>query len=155
MKAGKELDALVAEKVLGCEVVRYNVELTRAGCDCPDNRHGEDESSDELKPYSTDLQVAWLVVERMRGDWFSFKAWQPSVATAEGFDVKTSPDHAIVSFVCGAGPCPRHNTDFHNHHGAYDVEGDTLSEAICNAALIALKALPPQERFPAGMAKGE
>lgn len=86
---------------------------------------------------STHIDEAMEVVDRMRADWFSFKAWQPSKMPYNEGD---SPvETAIVSFVCGAGPCPRHKTDFHNHHGAYDVEAETLPMAICKAALIALK----------------
>lgn len=80
--------------------------------------------------YSTEIADAWAVVERMRADWFSFKGWQPS---------KDRHDHAVVSFICGAGPCPRHGNPHQNHHGAYDVEAETFPLAIARAALVALK----------------
>lgn len=130
--AGKKLDALVAEKVLGCKVVRYNSAVTSAGCECPDERHTTPEQSDELKDYSTSLTAAWEVVEVMRRDGFSFKLWQH-----DGPD-----DEAVVTFVCSSGPCPKHGNTVCNHHGAYGVEAGTLPLAICTAALIAMKALP-------------
>lgn len=86
---------------------------------------------------SVDVGHAMEVVDRMRADWFSFKSWQPSKMPYNEGDEPV--ETAIVSFVCGAGPCPRHKTDFYNHHGAYDVEAETLPMAICKAALIALK----------------
>lgn len=89
------------------------------------------------------IDVAFnLVVARMREDGFSFKAWQPCKREPEIGDA----EYALVSFVCGSGPCERHNTDFHNHHGAYDVEGETLPHAICLAALQALRIEVPECR---------
>jgi len=86
---------------------------------------------------STHIAEAMEVVDRMRNDWFSFKCWQPGKDGPEL--IKSNRDYAVVSFICGAGPCTRHGTTHHNHHGAYDVEGETLPMAICKAALIALK----------------
>jgi hypothetical protein len=65
MNAGKKLDALIAEKVMGCKVVRYNDAVTSAGCECADAAHTQDENTDELKDYSTDIAAAWLVVEKL------------------------------------------------------------------------------------------
>jgi len=84
------------------------------------------------------LEHAMQVVARMRDDWFSFKAWQPSKMPYNPGDPPL--EIGVVSFVCSMGPCSRHKTTHHNHHGAYDVEGETLPMAICKAALIALKA---------------
>jgi hypothetical protein len=86
---------------------------------------------------STHIAEAMEVVDRMRGDLFSFNAWQPS-RIAE-IPERTPVEIAVVSFICSKGPCTRHGTTHHNHHGAYDVEGETLPMAICKAALIALK----------------
>lgn len=144
MKAGRDLDVLVAEKVLGCKVVRYS--KTSAGCECPRYTHGSSSSSDELKSYSKDLRDAWDIVDKMRADWFSFKMWQPSNAHYEPGQKVT--DNAVVSFICSAGPCPKHGTKTHNHHGSYDIWGMTLPLAICMAALVAVKAVPaPKEVF--------
>lgn len=86
---------------------------------------------------STHIAEAMEVADRMRNDWFSFKAWQPSKMPYNPGDPPL--EIAVVSFICGMGPCTRHGTTHHNHHGAYDVEGETLPMAICKAALIALK----------------
>lgn len=131
MKAGRELDALVAEKIFGTEIHHYHG-------DWPFGPAGQD-----IPRYSTDLRSAWLVVEKLRGDWFSFKAWQPC---KEPHEAGGKPvEIAVVSFVCGAGPCPRHNTDFDNHHGAYAIEAETFPLAVCKAALIAMKAIPAEK----------
>jgi hypothetical protein len=90
----------------------------------------------EWRP-SERIDQAMEIVSRMRDDWFSFKCWQPSKTPYNEGD--KAIEIAIVSFICGAGPCTRHGTTHQNHHGAYDVEGETLSLAICKAALIALK----------------
>lgn len=125
MNAGHELDALVAEKVMGwtdCLAIKPKV----------GNGH-------PFSP-STEIGAAWEVVEKMRGGWFSFKAWQLAVEGPEQIRAQRGP--AVVSFICGAGPCSRHGNPHHNHHGAYDVEAETFPLAICVAALVALKALP-------------
>lgn len=96
----------------------------------------------KLPEYSTDLAAAFEVAQRMRKDGFSFKVWQPSLLPEV-----PRPDCAVVSFICGTGPCPKHGNELHNHHGAYDVDAETLPLAICRAALVALKAVVP-EREP-------
>lgn len=102
-----------------------------------------EEGYHQPRPVSQHIDVAMnLVVARMRKDWFSFKCWQPSLEAEANLGTKL-PDMATVSFVCGAGPCPRHGTNFYNHHGAYDVQGETLPHAICLAALEALKVEVP------------
>lgn len=140
IEAGRKLDALVAEKVLGCKVVRYS-EMS-AGCDCPHFPHSAD-TSDELKYYSNNLAVAFEVVEKMRQDGFSFKAWQPAIGlpACDPLVQDVRGNTSIVSFVCSSGPCEKHGNPHHNHHGAYDIEEPTLELAICHAALVALKVL--------------
>lgn len=94
-----------------------------------------EEAGWEMPRYSRSNELASAVVIRMRGDGFSFKSWQPAI----GMLPQIAEDHAVVSFVCSAGPCPRHRTDCHNHHGAYDVSAESLPLAIARAALVALK----------------
>lgn len=138
LSSGKKLDALVAEKVLGCKVVRYNLAVTSAGCECPGTVHAADECSDELPSYSTDRTAAWEVVEAMRVHGFSFKLWQPDSIVDGAFSPEMN-GFSVVSFICKTGPCEKHGNLCHNHHGAYDVEADTLPVAICKAALVAMK----------------
>jgi hypothetical protein len=78
MKAGRELDALIAEKVMGCNVYcvdpnyNYKDPAKMWRCDCPgansigDRPHADDGFDGEIKPYSTDIAAAWKVVEKMR-----------------------------------------------------------------------------------------
>lgn len=58
LEVGPALDALVAEKVMGCKPIRTSF---RPMCGCGDQRHGND-----LSKYSTDIAAAWKVVEKLR-----------------------------------------------------------------------------------------
>jgi len=71
LEPGRELDALVAEKVMGCNVVRFQVEgKPRFGCGCSKNNiggfpHGgfrSGEPDEELQRYSTDIEAAFEIV---------------------------------------------------------------------------------------------
>ena len=75
MKPGRELDALIAEKVMGCKPV--SAKYTNTGehsewlCECKKERHayyysGCDGYSYVLHKYSTDIKLAWLVVEKLK-----------------------------------------------------------------------------------------
>lgn len=119
---------MVANKVMGWRPSTHK--MARAALAPPDNIEGF-YTQDDLPAYSNELHAAQDVIERMRADGFSFKAWQPA---------KEAANYAKVSFICGAGPCPKHGNPHHNHHGAYDVDAGTLPLAICKAALIALEA---------------
>lgn len=59
MKAGRELDALVAEKVMGLMMIdgkeKYPCDSSSKGYILTDP-----------EPYSTDIAAAWLVVEKLR-----------------------------------------------------------------------------------------
>lgn len=84
---------------------------------------------------SRDLKHAFMVVEAMRKDDFSFSLRQFALPG-------TGRHHATVSFICNYGPCPKHPwNQANNHHGAYDVEAETIPLAICKAALIAKKVI--------------
>lgn len=113
----REIDFLVAEKILGIP------------CECP-RTTGSRCRVHDCALYSQDLQAAGVVITKMRSDGFSVKIWQPNL---------NGPDYAKVSFICSSGPCLKHGTLAHNHHGSYDVEAETLPLAVCEAALIALK----------------
>jgi len=62
MEAGHELDALVAERVMGH---RYSGGVT-SWCR-EDGKLVQPDGG--LPPYSTDISAAWEVVERLRKDW--------------------------------------------------------------------------------------
>ena len=73
MEAGRELDALVAEKVMGLEVrsitvmdskgTHSDVGTVDAPRRMPDGRMGV--NVDKLPAYSTDIAAAWEVVEKL------------------------------------------------------------------------------------------
>ncbi len=109
----KELDALVAEKIFGHEVV-LNItkrhEFYTIGEACWYDDEGCMELANSVPLYSQDISAAWEVVEKMEGVWdiksFS-KGWYVRLA------VRTSPfSDKIV-----------------------DADAPTLPEAICLAAL--------------------
>lgn len=140
--SSRKIDVLVAG-LLGCKVVyeAWGMPL----CLCPRGLHCQ-KPSNLLKSYTEDIAHAMEVVEKMRGDGFSWKAWQPSTEPSTEPYNAGEPPLAVVSFVCSTGPCLKHGNPHCNHHGAYDVHEGTLPLAICKAALIALGKLPVQEQ---------
>jgi hypothetical protein len=112
MKAGPELDALVAEKMLGCAVGYSN---GRPVCRCAGTwAHGQ--CGHWLKKYSSDMAAAWQVVEHM---------------VAGGFQVKVAT-YTLESSL------PEYRWECIVAHGAEPVAhvtAATAAEAICLAAL--------------------
>lgn len=133
----RNIDVLIAE-LMGCKVLDPESAVPR--CECHHHPHSQ-ELSDLLKHYSEDMLSAMEVVEKMRADSFSFKVFQPTKGPEDPL-----LGHAVVSFVCGWGPCEKHGNPHYNHHGAYNIAAETLPMAICKAALIALGKLPSEER---------
>lgn len=86
MPAGREMDALVAEKVMGakwdekrCRVCGWPLDPEGGLCrpdDCSERpqRKG-DGRADAHAFYSTDITAAWLVVERMREMGYALDSW--------------------------------------------------------------------------------
>lgn len=73
----REIDALVAEKVMGCKLYReldYGVDGNyRFRCDCDgphgsDTPHSDDFIRHSIKSYSTDISAAWEVVEKFKSE---------------------------------------------------------------------------------------
>jgi hypothetical protein len=87
----------------------------------------------DIPRYSTEISDAFLVVTAMREQGFTFRVLQLAVDPALSIT-----DRAIVDFVCSFGPCEKHGNKSDNHHGAYNIEGKTIEQAICLAALKAL-----------------
>jgi hypothetical protein len=67
----RELDALVAEKVMGCRISDHPKEGRVCGCPQPGPSHSEVNPC-EFRRYSTNLAAAWMVVEKMRRDGWGF-----------------------------------------------------------------------------------
>jgi hypothetical protein len=68
MQAGRELDALVAEKVMGCTTLFYGTDGVTPFCNCGRKTafdNGEHEDGIGLKPYSTDIAAAFEVVAKL------------------------------------------------------------------------------------------
>lgn len=77
MKPGREFDALVAEKVMGCKGLGFKSltqidpnTLDYQSCDCPGHPHAIEWNDMggrryALKHYSTDISAAWEVVEKL------------------------------------------------------------------------------------------
>ncbi len=100
MKPGRELDALVAKKVLGCQVAGQGAYIF---CGCPSFPHGE-RSPDgmEIKHYSTDISSTWEVVEALKDQDFklSYFPENKGLWMAQFYDVRNtffgeSAAHAI------------------------------------------------------------
>jgi len=83
LRPGRELDALVAERVMGCTLWRRDEALQTAKdqkeyeaarrkdefrCECPGLPHHEsnDDGESWLKAYSTDIAAAWEVVDAVK-----------------------------------------------------------------------------------------
>ncbi len=117
MKPGRELDALVAEKVMGwawpegrCPVCGWRFAESREhGCvpdDCSQRPRPNPIASEAWPHYSTDIAAAWQVVEKLRelhpDGWVNLMngvgdGWHVSVSTGDqeyGANAKT-PAHAI------------------------------------------------------------
>lgn len=62
MEAGRELDALVAQHVMGCKVL--GSELTGFFCGCSPETHRDKDGF--LPRFSTDIAAAWEIVEKVK-----------------------------------------------------------------------------------------
>lgn len=129
MKAGRELDALVAEKVMGltwnedrCRICGWPLAASRdEGCapgDCS-MRPSPARRADEPAPYSTDIAAAWEVVERMCAD-----GWEYEINS-----------HYSVTARFGKGHYEHWDSVWHGP--SVEEFADTAPHAICLAALAA------------------
>jgi hypothetical protein len=142
----QELDKLVAEKVMGWDV-HYILPFGQRPHHEGVEHFFDHENNTNFLPGqwtpSESEEAAFEVVHKMRNDGFSFKLFQAQTCFGNNNDpaIKTIPD-AVVSFICSSGPCKKHGNKLENHHGAYDIEAQSVPLAICTAALVALKLLP-------------
>lgn len=122
LKAGRELDALIAEKVMGWQEVRVGV-----GDDGIEGLMGVPDSPDPWRSaywvpaYSIDIAHAWQVVEKLRADCV-FANIGPDPSEGGGYNCQ---------FHWGEG-----EDDF--DIGVVDAEAPTAPHAICLAALKAV-----------------
>jgi hypothetical protein len=127
MVAGRELDALVAERVLGWKLIDRIEMGWGEGPDVWDCTNGKDADEcysptrQHFAP-STDISAAWAVVERMRENGMWMKLTGPFYTDAPLWNAGFTP-HGMTGF--------NGRPDFCGH-------GDTAPLAICRAALAAL-----------------
>lgn len=131
MKAGRELDALVAEKVMGLPVVWSSEPYVILGGTRREGRfpylkgraHGCDYDWAEVPHYSTDIGAALTVAEHMHA-----QGWHYEVGSHISLD-----DVRWAEFARG-------NYDAYDAswEESYDVGAATIPHAICLAALRAV-----------------
>ena len=117
MDAGRELDALVAEKVMGCDPVKGMYY-------CTDPNH-PNKCGEGIAHYSTDISAAWEVVEKLQNDGIAFGMWWDAHELDKRFRVESYPG-------CGENTWAYRG---HNKHKPFEIECDTAPHAICLAAL--------------------
>ena len=111
LPAGRALDALVAERVMGCTPEAHHMEKYSPTCGCKHriHRNTREDLGDLLADYSTDIGAAWEVGEKLGHKTFSltgpedkepvtwcaeFGSFQDAVFQAEDAEADTAP-HAI------------------------------------------------------------
>ena len=126
MLSDRELDALVAEKVMGCKpMLGAGGAYHRCGCSDVESPEGHDAvvrqgaigifgAAIRLPYYSTDIAAAWLVVEKMR--------------------------ERGITFRCGSYVKDECFAEFGGQHLSAPAKGGDFPKAICLAALKALGA---------------
>ena len=126
MKPGRELDALIAVQIMGweqfeCEFTAIPMWLSPDG-----DEYAESETFFSLIAYSTDIAVAWGVVEKIRSAQVG-----PELPVKAAFQVMASPYDSVYF----AGWLVYDEDTF--YHWSC---GSTAPMAICLAALAAVKA---------------
>ena len=138
MKPGRELDALVAEKVMGCKLAYQALSELHTGriinpkeityCGCKESPHGNDGSGlndfdagpPSLYRYSTDIKAAWDVIIQV---WKKTGKW---ILVAPNYD--GSKWQAYHSTECA-------DPDWGDF---YEVSDKSPEHAICRAGLKAV-----------------
>ena len=120
MKAGRELDALIAEKVMGCKVLRAGGMVM---CDCLRYPLHDVGNNNELRAYSTDIAAAFEVVEKLQAAGFKWALMSRSPIMS---DSRVVPHARLWNYSEGVLTTDK------------SADADTLSLAICLAALKAV-----------------
>jgi len=133
MKPGRELDALVAEKVFGAKkitqdargLLRADIDLYTPCCPCMEDRMSREDFRD-VPEYSTDIAIAWEVVEKLR--------------SIPGMDLDVSWDGG--RWLVNLGIYRKDERGYLNldYDSVQEEEGETAPHAICLAALKAVGA---------------
>jgi hypothetical protein len=107
VKAGRELDARVAETLFGCNVM-YMGELPLCRCEKPRFAHSVDPVRGQVRAYSTEIGAAWLVVEFLRARYDVTVAsegsgWACTLAARGGGDSHSEMAPSAALAICLAG----------------------------------------------------
>ena len=99
MKAGRELDALIDEKIFGFHVAEGEHDVTLSGdgvywMSVDGRRLRVASKNGELPHYSTQIAAAWLVVEKMNNDGYCVEIFHDMVAWSVCFmHINTAEKH--------------------------------------------------------------
>lgn len=131
MSPGRELDALIAEKVMGLNVIEEWVFETRSAA-CPDGNYGclvmhYEQVPIKPKSYSTAISAAWEVVEKLSSGDLSGYGNRPIELC-----LKNYTKHPVW--------CEFWLTDDNagDDESVWIAQGETAPHAICLAALKAV-----------------
>lgn len=138
MKPGRELDALVAEKVFGWKFVGKFTLDPDLQCDrWAVDSNGLERFYYEVPDYSTNIANAWKVVEKIK----DFRPCADAYGPGSGSNQQFMLGFIAKQWTCGWQPV--------NLDGAFTefAEAETAPHAICLAALKAVDYAPePQEK---------
>lgn len=153
MKPGRGLDALVAKKVMGFNVIKINQKEAREALDVPSGITAPagkleliikflegvmlcDGLERDIPHYSTDISDAWEVVEKIHSSTFDWSRGYGYYVESESI-TKTSTDLKINMYKDHKGWEVRF-MDMHNNTFVCAYEAKTAALAICLAALRAV-----------------
>ena len=119
LEAGRELDALIVQRIIGAKVVWQDGEPCWAHIH-RDPRIYPPSSRVPVPPFSTEMAAAWSIIEHLTG-----KGWWVRIEHVE-------PVHRLAD--------ERWTVNL----GEYEGDGPTAPLAICRAALRAMDANQPQ-----------
>lgn len=133
LQAGRDLDALVAERVMGYEKRAESEWLGGFAWISHDDGHWYGVTS--MPRFSTDISAAWDVVERLQSDALSL-GWK-----RRDFSLERKDRMVDGRWYCVTDAVP---TDIYPNGYAVDGVADTAPLAICRAALKACAPTPEQ-----------
>lgn len=158
LPAGREMDALVAEKVMAMDIVRdvecmyehgfRDPDIGIRGTVIPAEGNYDRDTYDPVPAYSTDIAAAWEVVEKMHGRWGHFTivlVENPHGTTNRGrpCDWEVVPVFELTHYDEGGffKPAKRLPTGLRDDELDDPIGwADTAPLAICRAALKAVAA---------------
>lgn len=132
LKAGRDLDALIAERVFGlvqCQGLRHDGLFPNTYCYA---NPASPTQGAEVREYSTRVEDAWEVVERMADGWYiEIRNYIRPIIGVDGFIDESTPDRMFwLVTIERVGPSDKE----------YSEEAVTPALAICLAALKAIAA---------------